>query len=131
MRRRDRPQGPIRAPLAIAAGVLLAACVSDNRPETCQDSATTIELRVTATAMEPSSAAACRGQDVTLIIRSDVDGVFHVHGLDELVPATTIDADEETTLEFVADRSGQFPVDLHPPDDPQGVTIGLLTLHER
>ena len=130
MRRRGRLRGTILALLVIGAGVL-TGCVTENRPESCDADTATIELTVTAMSMDPSSAAACRGQDVTLVIDSEVDGVFHIHGLDDLVPATTIAAGEETTMRFPAHRSGQFPVELHPEDDPHGVTIGILTLHER
>ena len=38
---------------------------------------------------------------------------------------------EEVTLEFIADRSSQYPIELHASDDPQGVTIGIFTVHER
>jgi hypothetical protein len=125
-----RLRRPTTALLVIAAAVL-AGCVTENRPESCDADATTIDLTVAATSMEPNDPAACRGQDVTLLIDADVDGVFHIHGLDDLVPATAVSAGERTTLEFTADRSGQFPVELHPADDPQALDIGILTLHER
>ena len=128
-----RPRGPLRPPILavlIVGASLVTGCVTDSRPATCHQDATTIELTVTATSMDPSNADACRGQDVVLVIDSEVDGVFHIHGLDDLVPATTVAAGEETTLEFTAERSGQFTVELHAADDPQGVSIGILTLHE-
>ena len=86
---------------------------------------------MSATALEPNDPAACRGQLVTMIIDSEVDGVFHIHGLDDLVPATSVVAGEQVTLEFTVDRSGQFPIELHPGDDLEGVTLGILTVHER
>jgi hypothetical protein len=128
-----RPGGTRRSILALLVILLavLAGCVTENRPAACDADATTIQLTVTATSMTPNDPAACRGQLVTLTIEAEVDGLFHMHALDDLVPATTIAAGEETTLEFSAERSGQFPVELHPADDPQGITIGILTLHER
>ena len=117
--------------LLAALAVGLAGCVSENRPEDCDADERTIELTISARAMEPDDPAACREQLVTLVINSEVDGVFHMHGLDALVPATTIAAGEEVTLEFEAASSGQFPIELHLADDPQGVTIGILTVHER
>jgi Cupredoxin-like domain len=119
------------AVLAAALVAVLAGCVTQNRPAACDDDATTIEVTVTERALEPNDPAACRGQDVTIVVDSEVDGVIHIHGLDEVVPATTIAAGERETLEFEADRSGQFPIELHPADDPEGVSIGILTLHER
>ena len=105
--------------------------MSDNRPDDCDEPAREIEVTVTASALEPNDPAACRDQAVTLLVTSEVDGVIHIHGLDELVPATTISAGEEIVLEFTAERSGQFPIELHPADDPQGVSVGIFTVHER
>jgi hypothetical protein len=118
------------APLLLASAIALAGCVSENRPADCEASETTIELTVSASSLEPSDPAACRGQLAALVIDSEVDGVFHIHGLDALLPATTIAAGEEITLEFEATISGQFPIELHGADDPQGVTVGIFTVHE-
>ena len=60
-----------------------------------------------------------------------MDGVFHIHGLDTVVPATPITSGEPVTLEFTADRSGQFPIELHLADDPTGVSLGIFTVYER
>jgi hypothetical protein len=111
--------------------VTLVGCVSDGRPGACDADELTIEMTVTATALEPDDPAACGDQAVTLVIDSEVDGIFHIHGLDAVLPATPISAGETLTLQFDATTSGQFPVELHPADDPQGVTIGILTIHER
>ena len=105
--------------------------MTENRPATCDASETTIELTVSARSLVPNDPAACRGQVVTMILDSEVDGVFHIHGLDAVVPATTVVAGEQVTLEFTVDRSGQFPIEIHPGDDPQGVSIGIFTVHER
>jgi hypothetical protein len=118
-------------PLLVVLAVASSGCVSENRPEDCDEPAKTIELVITAAALEPNDPAACRDQLVTLLVDSEVDGVIHIHGLDALVPATTITAGEELVLEFTAERSGQFPIELHPADDPQGVSIGIFTVHER
>ena len=105
--------------------------MAENRPDDCDEPAKTIELTVNATTLEPNDPAACRDQEVTLRVGSEVDGVIHIHGLDALVPATTIAAGEEVVLDFTAERSGQFPIELHPADDPQGVSVGIFTVHER
>ena len=115
----------------LIVAMTLSGCVDEHRPEDCGADELTIELTVSADALEPDDPAACRGQLVSLVLDSEVDGVFHIHGLDALVPATTISAGEELTLEFDATTRGQFPVELHPADDPQGLTIGILTVHER
>ena len=104
----------------VLVAAVLAGCVTENRPATCDADETTIELTVSATALEPNDPAACRGQLVTMIIDSEVDGIFHIHGLDDLVPATSVVAGEQVTLEFTVDRSGQFPIELHPARRPGG-----------
>jgi hypothetical protein len=117
-----------------ALGLLLlagAACVTENRPADCAEAAKTIEVTITADAMVPNDPAACAGQAVTLIVRSELDGVFHVHGLDEVLPAASVTQGADVTLEFSADRTGQFPIEVHPADDPVGVSVGVLTVHDR
>ena len=116
--------------IVLVAGVLVG-CVTENRPATCNADQTTIELTVSARSLEPNDPAACRGQVVTMILEPEVSGVFHIHGLDTVVPATPIRSGEPVTLEFTADRSGQFPIELHLADDPTGVSLGIFTVYER
>jgi hypothetical protein len=114
----------------VASTLLASACVDVGLPPDCEQPVVTREATVTASAMTPGALEVCRGQEVTLVVDPDTDGVFHIHGYDEAVPATTIEAGVELRLEFVATRSGQFPIELHPAGDPTGVDIGILTVHE-
>lgn len=119
--------------VAALAGLLtLAACVEGigPAPEACNEAAVEIQLSLSADALEPSDPAACRGQEVTLVIEPELDGVFHIHGYNEEVPATEVRAGEPITLEFTAARSGQFPIEVHPADAPDGVEVGVFTVHE-
>ena len=118
-----------------AAGLLvmvtiLAACVPDDRPSSCDAPSVTIELALTAESMTPSNPGVCRDQQVTLVVASELDGFIHIHGYDEAVGVTEVTAGEETRLEFVAGRSGQFPIEVHPADDPQGIGVGIFTVYE-
>ena len=124
-----RPMTRLLHTLILLALVLLGGCVAESRPSGCDDPAVEIEVALTATAMEPGSPAACRGQEVTLLVASEVDAVFHIHGYDESVPATQIPAGETTIITFTAERAGQFPIEIHPGDDPRGVEVGILTVH--
>lgn len=110
----------------------VAACVEDTRPQGAACEAPTIEvtLSVSADAMEPGNPAVCRDQEVTLVVASSVDGVIHIHGYDRWVPATEVVAGEDLELSFVAEQPGQFPVELHPSGDPEGVELGIFTVHE-
>jgi hypothetical protein len=115
-----------------SALLLLSACVESTGPdaEACAAPTIQIELTLSADALEPGDPAVCRNQEVTLVIAPAVDGVFHIHGYDEQVPATEVRSGQEIELEFTASRSGQFPIELHPADDPAGVEIGVFTVHE-
>jgi methionine-rich copper-binding protein CopC len=113
--------------IAISA-IVLAGCIPG--AAACPSAAPVIDVMVTATSMSPSDPDACRGQDVTLRVAAEADGVFHIHGYDEAVPATTVAAGETTDISFTADRAGQFPIEFHAQDDPAGVEIGILTINE-
>jgi hypothetical protein len=131
----DTPVAIIRrvAPLAallLALLLVLAACVAEHRPEGCADPSVTIDLTLTASSLTPQNPSACRDQDVTLVVTSEADGVLHIHGYDEEVPATTVSSGQDVTLEFQATRSGQFPIEIHTDDHPEGVGIGIFTVYE-
>jgi voltage-gated potassium channel Kch len=120
----------MRLPLAILVSVVLAACVSQDRPATCDEPTATLEVTLTAEGLSPKAPAVCRDHEVTLVVDSSVDGTLHIHGYDEDVPATGVTAGEELRLEFTATRSGQFPIELHPDEDPRGVDVGVFTVYE-
>jgi hypothetical protein len=114
----------------VALLVLMSACVTENRPESCDAKSVTIELTLTTTALTPNDPAVCRDQEVTLEVASEVDGILHIHGYDTEVPASAVKAGETLTLSFTAGRSGQFPIELHPDANPEGVALGIFTVHE-
>ncbi len=121
----------MRWSFALLGTALLPACVSDARPDASACAAPTIELtlRLTATELTPSPSV-CRDQRVTLRIASEVDGFVHIHGYEESVSATEVAVGETLELTFTAQRSGQYPIELHPADDPEGVSVGIFTVNE-
>jgi hypothetical protein len=118
--------------VAATALLMLTSCVESSGPddELCAEPSVSIDVSLTVEAMDPATISVCRDQDVTLVVHSDVEGVIHIHGYDDQVPATELDAEGETRLSFTAARSGQFPLELHPQDDPSGIDVGVLTVHE-
>lgn len=110
--------------------LLLVACVEERQPSGCDEAAVEVTLSLSADRLEPSDPAVCAGQEVTLVVESEVDAVLHVHGYDEALPASEVTAGETTRLEFTAERAGQFPIEIHPLDAPEGVEVGILTVHE-
>ena len=124
-------RSPFRALSAIAVALIAGGCVGQQGlPSDCDEPEASREVTLTAAELAPNAIEVCRDQDVILTVDPEVDGVIHIHGYDEQVPATTIHAGEELTLEFPAARSGQFPIELHPAEDPAGVTVGIFTVHE-
>lgn len=120
---------PIAAVLAAAVLMLLAAGCIGGSPS-CAALPTEIELALTVETLTPSDPAVCRDRDVTLTVSSEVDGVLHIHGYDDQVPATTVTAGEAAELTFTASRSGQFSIELHTDENTQGVSLGIFTVHE-
>ena len=106
----------------------LAGCIGPDAD--CAGLPTRIELTLSADALTPSNPTVCRDREVTLVVISEVDGVLHIHGYDEQVPATTVVAGEVIELDFTAVRSGQFPIELHTDEDTGGVSLGIFTVDE-
>lgn len=136
-RRRHRSRAPSRTPLMsrplgalFAAAVMLAAAGCIGGSPSCDALPTAIDLTLTVDSLTPDDPAVCRGHDVTLTVASDVDGVLHIHGYDDEVPATAVTAGEAVELAFTAGRSGQFPIELHTDENAQGVSVGIFTVHE-
>ena len=126
-----RSRQPNTGALIAAAGVVLllaaAFIVLRPGPGACPTAAVTLDLSVDATGMTPPSPSVCRGQAVTLNLHSEVDGIFHVHGLDDVLSATEVAAGEDRTFEFTPANAGQFPVELH--SDAGATELGTLTVN--
>lgn len=122
----------LAASMILALVVTLGACVPNTSPnvEACEQPSVEVELTLRADELEPGAPSVCRDQEVTLLVASEVDGVLHVHGYDSEVPAFEVTAGETTDVSFTAGRSGQFPIEFHPADDPQGIGVGVFTVHE-
>ncbi len=118
----------VRAVLALLGASVLAGCIGG--PPACEAVPAEIELTLTAETLTPSDPAVCRGSDVTLTVTPEVDGVLHIHGYDAEVPATPVTQGEVLELAFIAERSGQFPIELHTDENTQGVSVGLFTVNE-
>jgi hypothetical protein len=110
----------------LLVATLAAGCLQ----ATCPEPSVTLEATVTDTAMEPSALSACRGQDVTFEVTSETDGVLHIHGYDEQVPAIPLEPGEDYPIEFTADVAGQFVIELHAHSGETSTEIGILTVNE-
>ena len=122
------PRAPRHLALLAVGLVLVAGCSGGTA--SCPSPSVTVEATVTDDAMEPSAIAVCRGQEVTLEVHSQTDAVFHLHGFDDQVPATSLTPGDTTTLEFTADMAGQFIIELHDHTGANSAEIGVLTVNE-
>jgi len=114
----------------LTAGLLIVAGCTQTETGSCAAASVTLEATVTDDGMNPSALVVCRGQDVALEVHSQTDGVFHIHGYDDQVPATSLTPGETTILEFTADAAGQFIIELHDHSGASEAEIGVLTVNE-
>ena len=128
---------PVRLPvtrvLLIAVTCAVAGCLSvpSMAPEDCERSEYRVEAQLPPDgSLDPEMLTVCRGQFVTLSLASDRGGVLHVHGYDSWLPAQEVKAGDTVLLEFEAGASGQFPIEFHAEADPQGRSVGVLTVLE-
>jgi len=114
--------------LSILILVGAAGCVTQaDLPEDCQAASVEREATLTGNRLDPEAIAVCKGQELTLTITADRAGEIHLHGYDnelEVQPGDTATVTFSTTL------AGQFPIELHPPDEGPEVEIGILTVNE-
>ena len=66
---------------------------------------------------------------MALTVEPQVDGVLHIHGYD--AEAREVRAGTQLDLDFTADHSGQFVIELHTDALPAGIGVGVFTVHER
>lgn len=75
-----------------------------------------VSFGVTVTALQPGAPmhvmTVHQGDKVALLVESEVAGDFHLHGYDREIP---LKPGTKAKLAFEADRSGQFPIELHEP----------------
>jgi hypothetical protein len=125
----------LRLIAGIAAGTALAAtaaaCVpATTLPDDCSAPSVQREAVLSADALDPATLEVCRGQHVTIAVDSQADGELHFHGLDQQVPEQEVTAGATLTVEFDADASGNFPIELHSPDGSSETEVGTLVVNE-
>ena len=115
---------------ALILAVSTAACVSGPQvPSDCAAASVERHVTLTAQTLDPRNVDVCRGQQVALTVEPQVDGVLHIHGYDE--EARSVRAGKTLDLDFTADHSGQFVIELHTDAQPAGIGVGVFTVHER
>ncbi len=105
--------------LPLAAVLAVAGCGGDAPQEV------TLELEIEDRSLKDRETRLTARQDdtVTLMVKSDEAGSFHLHGYDL---STDVGPGGAATLEFTANATGSFPLELHlsgaePSDEPDVV----------
>ena len=75
-----------------------------------------IEVRIDHGVMNPETIEVIQGDMVTLKIRADEGGEFHLHTYDIEMD---IEASSETDFFFVAEATGRFKITYHPEDESE------------
>jgi hypothetical protein len=119
-----------RAAMLIAAAIIAGCVPQKSLPTTCDDPAVTLHATLADEHLDPGVLEACRGQAVTLSVKIERNGIFHLHGYDDQTSATEVRAGQTLNLPFQAVRSGQFPIALHTTDGPAEVIVGTLIIYE-
>jgi hypothetical protein len=103
---------PLVTALALTASCSGKPEAAATRPANVPTSVVPIEVLVTGHKVSPRASVhkIGRGQTVRINVTSNVPDEVHVHGYEKVV---TLSAGFGTTIEFVADKSGKFDVDMN------------------
>ena len=93
--------------LLIASAAVWTACGASSEPE---DLTFVLNITESKLDLDPPVIKAKQGDTVTLNIRSDKDGKFHLHGYDLDV---TVKSEQPAQLSFAADATGKFDFEFH------------------
>ncbi len=98
--------------LAVLALLILGGLFITLRPDAsnAEPQDVSFDVSITGDTMEPNEFAAREGDTVKLRIRADREVELHLHGYDEEVSVTE---DSPATLNFEADKTGNWPIEDH------------------
>lgn len=126
----SRRPGPLTVGISAAVAVGLVAllvALALGQSADCPEPPVVIDAQVDFTTLEPSEMRVCRGQEVTLRLSPQFDGIVHIHGIDiarEVRDGRPID------LVFIPDQSGQFTIETHTHDSDEAPQVGVLIVDE-
>ncbi len=114
---------------AALIGLSVAGCVQQPaKPSDCGEPSVKRNATLTSDGLDPRNIDVCRGQQLQLTVKIQADGVLHIHGYD--AQAKEVRVGQTITFDFTAVRSGQFVIELHMQAQPNGLNMGVLTVHE-
>lgn len=117
-------------PLLMVAAIAIGCVEQADLPDDCGAGSVERQASLSGDRLDPESIDVCKGQKVTLKISTERAGEIHLHGYDEEAPGVEVEAGDMATFSFTATRAGQFPLELHTPNEGPEIEVGLLTVHE-
>jgi len=90
--------------------LIIVGCL--NSENSSDDASSKIEVSVNKVgdSLQPKDIKVKHKQDVTIRIKSDTDGTFHIHGYNL---EKELKAGENSEISLVADATGRFPIAFH------------------
>ncbi len=114
--------------LAILLLLGATACVNQaSLPDDCQAASVQREATLAGDRLDPESIDLCKGQDLTLKITTQRAGEIHIHGYEKEMD---VEPGDTATFMFSATLPGQFPIELHTPNNGPEIEVGILTVNE-
>ena len=99
--------------IVILFNLIMAACSNSENDFDNVDSTIEVSAEKIGDTLQPKDIKVKHKQDVTINIKSDVDGTFHIHGYNL---EKDLKSGEKAEIRLVADATGRFPIGFHASD---------------
>ena len=99
--------------IVILFNLIMAGCSNSENDFDNVDSKIEVSAEKIGDTLQPKDIKVKHKQDVTINIKSDVDGTFHIHGYNL---EKDLKSGEKAEIRLVADATGRFPIGFHASD---------------
>ena len=99
--------------IVILCNLIMAGCSNSGNDFDNVDSKIEVSAEKIGDTLQPKDIKVKHKQDVTINIKSDVDGTFHIHGYNL---EKDLKSGEKAEISLVANATGRFPIGFHASD---------------
>lgn len=99
--------------IVILCNLIMVGCSNSGNDFDNVDSKIEVSAEKIGDTLQPKDIKVKHKQDVTINIKSDVDGTFHIHGYNL---EKDLKSGEKAEISLVADATGRFPIGFHASD---------------
>ena len=96
--------------IVILFNLIMAGCSNSENHFDNIDSKIEVSVEKVGDILQPKDTKVKHKQDVTINIKSDVDGTFHIHGYNL---EKELKSGQNSEIRFLADATGRFPLGFH------------------